>query len=103
MKLDYENRTQRTFDLTVMARDRLGLTDTTQVRITVVDVNDNPPAIINLPEPAVFNISGSTREGKRCYMFGISFVVFLLCSAGYYRFKFISPLCWPPVYQYPCM
>jgi hypothetical protein len=61
--LDYENDTQKTFDLTVMVADRLGLTDKTQVRITVLDVNDNTPTIINLPSPAEFNISDNVPAG----------------------------------------
>ena len=61
--LDYENDTQKTFDLTVNVEDSAGLMDTTQVRITVIDENDNSPEIINLPSPAEFNISDNIDAG----------------------------------------
>ena len=63
LPLDYENDTQKTFDLTVMVTDGLGLTDKTQVRITVLDANDNDPMIINLPSPREFNISDNVPAG----------------------------------------
>ncbi|XP_028399940.1 protocadherin Fat 4-like isoform X2 [Dendronephthya gigantea] len=66
--LDYENDTQKTFDLTVMVEDKGGLKDTTQVRITVLDVNDNPPKIINLPAPAELNISDNLPQGTLLYV-----------------------------------
>ena len=66
--LDYENDTQKTFDLTVMVTDGLGLTDKTQVRITVLDVNDNNPMIINLPSPREFNISDNVPAGTLLYV-----------------------------------
>ena len=66
MKLDFENDTQKTFDLTVEVTDTAGLTDSTQVRITVVDENDNSPEIINLlTSPAAeFNISDNVPAGR---------------------------------------
>lgn len=67
MALDYENDTQKTFDLTVKVTDSAGLMDTTQVRITVTDENDNLPLIINLPSPAEFNISDNVPAGEFKY------------------------------------
>ena len=66
MSLDFENDTQKTFDLTVEVTDTAGLADSTQVRITVVDENDNSPKIINLPtSPAAeFNISDNVPAGR---------------------------------------
>ena len=61
--LDYENDTQKTFDLTVTAADRDGLKDTTQVRVTILDVNDNAPTIVNIPSPAEVNISDQVPAG----------------------------------------
>lgn len=67
MALDYENDTQKIFDLTVMAADKVGLQDTTQVRISVVDVNDNSPKIVNIPSPAELNISDQVPAGMFPY------------------------------------
>jgi hypothetical protein len=100
MSSDYENETQQTFDLTVIVADRAGLTDKTQVRITVLDVNDNLPMIINLPSPAEFNISDNVPAGELTYNvilklpFFTSFPIFILPYS-------LSSLCTPfhPLYS----
>ena len=62
--LDFENDTQKTFDLTVEVVGTAGLSDTTQVRITVLDINDNYPKLINLPSPPELNISNNIPAGS---------------------------------------
>ncbi|PVD19452.1 hypothetical protein C0Q70_19941 [Pomacea canaliculata] len=53
--LDYENETQRTFEVVVRASDKgtPPLNSTSVIRVTLRDVNDNAPVFINAP----YNIS----------------------------------------------
>ena len=41
------------YNITVRAFDRVGLSDTTQLLITIDDINDNPPVFQNIPETRV--------------------------------------------------
>ena len=38
------------YNITVRAFDRVGLSNTTQLLVTIIDVNDNPPIFQNIPE-----------------------------------------------------
>ena len=41
------------YNITVRAFDRVGLSDTTQLLITIDDINDNPPVFQNIPETRI--------------------------------------------------